>query len=110
MRLAPQPHTGDKGTVEACGLFGANQLRIKQRPFHRLQRSYRPFFWDSQGVILINYLQKDDDHGIILQRFIIVLKKKRPRLQQKKVPFHHNNAPAHSSHIVVLDELRYSQA
>ena len=71
-------------------------------------------FWDSQGVILIDYLEKGRTitgqyYSDLLTRFDAVLKEKRPRLQRKKVLFHHDNAPAHSSRIVAskLTELRY---
>jgi [histone H3]-lysine36 N-dimethyltransferase SETMAR len=71
-------------------------------------------FWDSQGVILIDYLQKGRTitgqyYSDLLTRFDAVLKEKRPRLQRKKLLFHQDNAPAHSSRIVAskLTELRY---
>ena len=71
-------------------------------------------FWDSQGVIFIDYLQKGKTitglyYSELLGRFDEALQKKRPRLQRKKVLFHHDNTPPHSSHIVAakLAELRY---
>ena len=61
-------------------------------------------FWDSQGVIHIDYLQKGRTitgqyYSDLLTRFDAVLKEKRPRLQRKKVLFHHDNAPSHSSRV-----------
>lgn len=71
-------------------------------------------FWDSQGVIHIDYLAKGRTitgqyYSDLLSRFDEELKKKRPRLARKKVLFHQDNAPAHSSHIVKakLDQLGY---
>lgn len=71
-------------------------------------------FWDSKGIILIDYLEKGKTitgqyYSELLDRFDGTLKEKRPHLSRKKVVFHHDNAPAHTSHIVVakLRNLRY---
>ena len=71
-------------------------------------------FWDSQGIILIDYLEKGRTitgqyYCALLDKFDAALKEKRPRLQRKKILFHHDNAPAHSCRLatVKLDELRY---
>lgn len=71
-------------------------------------------FWDSQGVIHIDYLEKGKTitgryYADLLGRFDVELKKKRPRLAKKKVLFHHDNAPAHTSAVAMakLVELRY---
>lgn len=71
-------------------------------------------FWDSQGVILIDYLQKGSTitgayYAALLDTFHGELMKKRPHLAKKKVLFHHDNAPAHSSAVATakLVELRY---
>jgi histone-lysine N-methyltransferase SETMAR len=61
-------------------------------------------FWDSQGVIHLDYLEKGRTitgqyYSDLLTRFDLVLKERRPRLQRKKVLFHHDNAPAHSSRV-----------
>ena len=58
-------------------------------------------FWDSHGIILIDYLQKGktitgEYHASLLNRFNAILKEKWPHLA-KKVLFHHDNAPAHTS-------------
>lgn len=63
-------------------------------------------FWDSQGIILIDYLQKGKTitgayYSSLLDRLKTELQEKRPRLAHKKVLFHHDNAPAHTSAIVV---------
>lgn len=71
-------------------------------------------FWDSQGIIYIDYLEKrktitGQHYANFLDKFDAVLKDKRPHLKNKKVLFHHDNAPAHSSRLVVakLTQLRY---
>jgi len=71
-------------------------------------------FWDSQGIIYIDYQKKGKTitglyYAELLSRFDAELKKKRPHLVKKKVLFHHDNAPAHSSGVatVKLIELRY---
>lgn len=71
-------------------------------------------FWDSQGIIHTDYLQKGRTitgqyYANLLQEFDTILKKKRPHLNKKKVLFHHDNAPAHSSRIAdsKLKQLHY---
>jgi len=58
--------------------------------------------WDSQGVIYIDYLEKGKTvtglyYAELLGRFAAELQKIRPHLAKKKVLFHHDNAPAHTS-------------
>ena len=53
-------------------------------------------FWDSQGIIFIDYLQKGRTitgayYSILLHRLYEELRTKRPRLAHKKVIFHHDN-------------------
>ena len=59
-------------------------------------------FWDSQGVIYIDYLEKGESitglyYAELLGRFDTELQKKRPRLATKKVFFHYDNTSAHTS-------------
>ena len=59
-------------------------------------------FWDSQGVILIEYLQKGhtvtgQHYSAQLKRLREVIKEKRPGMLTKGVLFHQDNAPAHTS-------------
>jgi len=59
-------------------------------------------FWDSQGVINIDYLEKGKTvtvlyYAELLGRFDAELQKKRTHLAKKKRLFHHDNAPAHTS-------------
>ena len=71
-------------------------------------------FWDSQGVIYIDYLEKGKKvtglyYVELLGRFDVELLKKRLHLAKKKMLFHHNNATAHTSAVatVKLIELGY---
>jgi len=71
-------------------------------------------FWDSRGIIFTDYLEKGRTitgqyYADLLGRFDAELMRKRPHLAKKKVLFHHDNAPAHSSAIAItkLVELRY---
>jgi len=61
-----------------------------------------PVFWDSQGLIYIDHLEKGITvsglhYADLLGRFAAELQKIRPHLAKKKVLFHHDNAPAHTS-------------
>jgi histone-lysine N-methyltransferase SETMAR len=71
-------------------------------------------FWDSGGIIFTDYLEKGRTitgqyYADLLGRFHPELMRKRAHLAKKKVLFHHDNAPAHSSSIAraKLVELRY---
>jgi|SRR5687768_3191449 len=71
-------------------------------------------FWDSHGIIIIDYLEKGrtitgEYYVTLLDRLDNAIKEKRPHLQKKKVLFHHDNAPPHSSlkAAVKLEQLGY---
>lgn len=71
-------------------------------------------FWDAHGIILVDYLEKGKTitgpyYAMLLDRLDAAIKELRPHLQKKKILFHHDNAPAHSSAIATakLVELRY---
>jgi len=71
-------------------------------------------FWDSQEIILIDYLQKNkaitgEYYATLLDRLKEELKKKRPRLARQKVFFHQDNAPSHKATVAMakLHELSY---
>lgn len=54
-------------------------------------------FWDPKGIILIDYLEKrktitDQYYAALLEKFKAVIKENRPRVANKKVLFHHDNA------------------
>lgn len=71
-------------------------------------------FWDAQGIIFIDYLEKGRTitgqyYCALLDKFNAALKAKRPHLKKKKILFHHDNAPAHSCLLTTekLLQLRY---
>lgn len=59
-------------------------------------------FWDAQGIIFIDYLEKGKTitgayYSSLLDRLKEEVKQKRPHLAKKKIRYHHDNAPSHSS-------------
>ncbi|XP_044753550.1 histone-lysine N-methyltransferase SETMAR-like [Coccinella septempunctata] len=71
-------------------------------------------FWYSQGIILIDYLENGKTitgqyNSELLDRFDAAFKEKRTLPYRKKLLFHHDNAPAHSSAVATekLVELGY---
>lgn len=89
-------------------------VRRRQRPFLRPGRSWRQFFWDSQGIIFIDYLQKGKTitgayYAALLDNLKVTLLEKRPRLARKNVLFHQDNTPSHTSAVAMskLHELGF---
>jgi [histone H3]-lysine36 N-dimethyltransferase SETMAR len=71
-------------------------------------------FWDSQGIILVDYLKKGKTitgqyYSTLIGQLKEELTIKRPRLAKKKILFHHDNAPPHRSMVAVakLHELGF---
>ena len=71
-------------------------------------------FWNSHGIVYINYLEKEkyinSDYYIeLLVRFKDEIAKKRPHLKKKKITFHQDNSPCHKSMktMAKLSELGY---
>jgi histone-lysine N-methyltransferase SETMAR len=71
-------------------------------------------FWDSYGIIFVDYLEKDktingEYYAGLLQRLDTEIKNKRPHLAKKKILFHQDNASAHKSAVAMakLYELKY---
>ena len=61
-------------------------------------------FWDAYRVIFINYLEKGRRitrayYAALLDRLVDEIRKKRPHLKKKKIIFHYDNAPSHTSNI-----------
>ena len=59
-------------------------------------------FWDSHGVILIDYLQKGKTitgayYALLFDKLKAELAEKCPHLQKKKILFHQDNAPSHTT-------------
>lgn len=71
-------------------------------------------FWDAQGILFIDYLQKgltlnSDYYMKLLVTLKQVIGEKRPKMQKKKILFHQDNAPCHKSAVTMkkLDDLGY---
>lgn len=71
-------------------------------------------FWDSKGILLIDYLPKGrtingEYYAHLLDQLDGKIKEKRPDLQKKKILFHQDNAPAHKNALamVKLKDLKY---
>lgn len=71
-------------------------------------------FWDSRGIILIDYLQKGKTitgtyYASLLDKLMAEIAEKRPHLQRKKILFHQDNAPSHTSAVAIakINELRF---
>lgn len=71
-------------------------------------------FWDAKGILLIDYLAKGKTitgayYASLLDQLHAAIAEKRPGLARKKVMFHHDNAPVHSSRVAAqkLSELRF---
>ena len=63
-------------------------------------------FWNSHGVILIDYLQKGKIitgayYVSLLDKLKAELAEKRPHFQKKKILFHQDNAPSHISAVAM---------
>lgn len=71
-------------------------------------------FWDCEGVILIDFLEEQRTvtgayYEGVLQKLRVELAKKRPGKLHRRVLFHHDNAPAHTSRLCqnALREFRW---
>lgn len=71
-------------------------------------------FWDARGIIYIDYLEKGKTitgqyYADLLQRLSHEVKIKRPHLAKKKILFHHDNAPAHTSIVAMakINDLKF---
>lgn len=71
-------------------------------------------FWNAKGILLIDYLEKGktitgEYYASLLEKLKAAIAEKRPGMAKKKVLFHHDNAPSHSSRVSQqkLTELRF---
>lgn len=71
-------------------------------------------FWDALGVIFVDYLEKGktitgEYYASLLEQLKTKIKEKRPHLARKKILFHYDNAPAHTSNLVAakIHELKF---
>lgn len=71
-------------------------------------------FWDENGILFVDYLEKGKTitgayYASLLERLKKEVTAKRPGLAKKKILFHHDNAPAHTSMVVMakMHELHF---
>ena len=67
-------------------------------------------FWDAQGILFIDYLEKgrtinSEYHIALLVRLKEKITKKRPQKKKKEVLFHQDNAELHELHFELLPRL-----
>ncbi|XP_011647659.1 histone-lysine N-methyltransferase SETMAR-like [Pogonomyrmex barbatus] len=72
------------------------------------------FFWDSHGIVFIDYLEKGKTitgvyYASLIDKLKTEIAKKRPHLKKKKVLFHQDNTPAHTSVVAMakIHELQF---
>ena len=87
---------------------------IKFRSERSVKKVMATVFWDSEGVVLVDFLEgKKTVTGVydieVLRKLRAKLAEKHPEKLHCGILFHHDNAPAHSSQIVrdVLREFRW---
>ncbi len=87
---------------------------VKFKVARSAQKVMATVFWDSKGVILIDFLEGQKTitgnyYKGVLQKLKTALAKKRRGKLQRGILFHHDNAPAHSSRVAreVLREFRW---
>ena len=87
---------------------------IKFKPERSVKKVMASVFWDSEGVVLVDLLEgKKTVTGAyyveVLRKLRAKLAKKCPGKLYRGILFHHDNAPAHFSHIVrdVLRKFRW---
>ena len=60
-------------------------------------------FWDAHEVIFIDYLEKrtiiGEYYAALLDRLVDKIRKKRSHLKKKRILFHNDNAPSHTSNV-----------
>ena len=87
---------------------------IKFKSERSVKKVMATVFWDSEGVVLIDFLE--GKKTVTGAYYVEVLRKLRAKLAEKRpgklhhgILFHHNNAPVHSSWIVrdVLREFQW---
>lgn len=86
----------------------------KAKSFSSAGKVMATIFWDSKGILLIDYLTKGQTingayYAALLDQLKAAIAEKRPGMVRKKVLFCHDNAPSHTSRIVreKLDQLRF---
>jgi histone-lysine N-methyltransferase SETMAR len=82
----------------------------KTRPVSSAGKVMALVFWDAEGILFIDYLEKGKTktgvyYSNLLTKLDDKIRKKRPGLQKRKISFHQDNAPAQKS-ILAMGKLR----
>jgi len=87
---------------------------IKFKSQRTVNKVMATVFWDSEGVVLVDYLEQQKTvtgpyYVDVLKKLRTQLAKKRPGKLHRGILFHHDNAPAHSSRLTkqILREFRW---
>lgn len=87
---------------------------IKFKAERSMKKVMATIFWDSEGVILVDFLENQRTvtgryYEKVLRKLHAALVKKRPGKLHRRILFHHDNAPAHSCKLsrAVLREYRW---
>lgn len=87
---------------------------IKFKGDRSVKKLMATIFWDAEGVVLVDFLHDQRTvtgpyYAEILRKLSDALRQKRPGKLHHRVLFHHDNAPAHTSHLsrAVLREYRW---
>ena len=116
--------TGDETWVHQFDPENKNQSKqwlpkgsagpIKFKAEKSAQKVMATIFWDSTGVILIDFLEGQKTitgayYEDVLRKLRTVIREKRPGKLHRGILFHHDNAPAHSSRLAreTLREFRW---
>jgi histone-lysine N-methyltransferase SETMAR len=90
------------------------QRQRRQGWFHQQKRSWHRCFWDAEGILFIDYLEKGktitgEYYSNLLTRIDEKIREKRPGLQKKKIIFRQDSAPTHKSVLAIgnLKDLHY---
>ena len=107
-QYTPESREGSKQWIKA-GKSTLKRPKTQQWPGKAMAR----VFWDAYGVIFIDYLEKGKTitgayYTALLDRLVNEIRKKRPHLKKKKIHFHNDNAPSHSSNIAQAKNMKYS--
>ena len=95
----PESHEGSKQWVKPGE--SAPKRPKTQRSAEKIMASV---FWDAHGVIFIDYLEKRRTitgvyYAALLGLLVDEIRRKRSYLKKKRIIFHDDNAPSHTSHI-----------
>ncbi|XP_055615314.1 histone-lysine N-methyltransferase SETMAR-like [Toxorhynchites rutilus septentrionalis] len=95
-----QYHTPESKGQSVEWLTSYESRQKQQKDQRSAAKVLASVFWDTHGIIFIDYLQKrktitGEYCAALLDKLNDDIKKKQPHLAKKKVLDHHDNAPSH---------------